>query len=302
MNVVVVLVTWWVGVLYCNLHASSKPPVQYEGDKRTHESSTWQHIPSKRSQGQIARKVHQHKQMKHTYILVCPLKCTHMLGALNGTDVADVSSKISTLEGYWRKGLQLANVLQRKEIQFLENNSHISWLVIHLLSFFVFLQKIVWKRPRHFSYIHLACQTWHSTAGIQWQLCLLNKPGCLSILAHWAPRRAVALWKPCIVFLSCARARFLWRCCVKQRWPSASCKSHVDRPATSPGASPSAAEQPPSPCSVCLFSSCLPPCPFWISLFFLPLHVSLNFLPPFKCFLFLFLLSSLLHLSLPLHA
>lgn len=153
----------------------------------------------------------------------------------------------------------------------------------------------VWKRPHHFSYIHLVCQTWHSTAGIQWHLCLLNKPGCLSILAHWAPRRAVALWKPCIVFLSCARARFLWRCCVKQRWPSASCKSHVDRPATSPGASPSAAEQPPSPCSVCLFSSRLPPCPFWFSLFFLPLHVSLNFLPPFNCFFISF--SSLISLA-----
>lgn len=157
----------------------------------------------------------------------------------------------------------------------------------------------VWKRPHHFSYIHLVCQTWHSTAGIQWHLCLLNKPGCLSILAHWAPRRAVALWKPCIVFLSCARARFLWRCCVKQRWPSASCKSHVDRPATSPGASPSAAEQPPSPCSVCLFSSRLPPCPFWISLFFLPLHVSLNFLPPFNCFLFFSSLISLAPISSP---
>lgn len=42
--------------------------------------------------------------------------------------------------------------------------------------------------------------------------------------------------------------------------------------------------------------------PFLDLTFFLPLHVSLNFLPPFNCFLFLFLLSSLLHLSLPLHA
>lgn len=102
-----------------------------------------------------------------------------------------------------------------------------------------------------------------------WQSCVMNKPGCLSILARRAPRRAVALWKPCIVFLSCARARFLWRCSVK-RWPSASCKSHGDGPATSPGASPAATEQPPSLSSVCLsafksFStlpSLFPPTPF----------------------------------------
>lgn len=75
----------------------------------------------------------------------------------------------------------------------------------------------------------------------------MKKWGCLSILARRAPRRAVASWKPCIVFLSCARAHFLWWCRVKQRWPSASCKSHGDGPATSPGASLPATEQPPSP-------------------------------------------------------
>lgn len=82
-----------------------------------------------------------------------------------------------------------------------------------------------------------------------WQSCVMNKPGCLSILARPSPRRAVALSKPCIVFLSCARARFLWRCRVK-RWPPASCKSHGDGPATSPGASPPATEQPWRPHSV----------------------------------------------------
>lgn len=79
-----------------------------------------------------------------------------------------------------------------------------------------------------------------------WQSCVMNKPGCLSILARRAPRQAVASWKTCIVFLSCARARFLWRSRVK-RWPPASCKSHGDEPATSPGASPPATEQPPWP-------------------------------------------------------
>ena len=82
-----------------------------------------------------------------------------------------------------------------------------------------------------------------------WQSCVMNKPGCLSILARPSPRRAVALSKPCIVFLSCARARFPWRCRVK-RWPPASCESHGDGPATSPGASPPATEQPWRPHSV----------------------------------------------------
>lgn len=84
-----------------------------------------------------------------------------------------------------------------------------------------------------------------------WRSCVMNKLTCLSILARRTPRRAVALWKPCIVFLSCARARFLWRSRVKQWWPSASCKSHGDRSATSPGASLPATEQPPSPHSLC---------------------------------------------------
>lgn len=99
-----------------------------------------------------------------------------------------------------------------------------------------------------------------------WQSCVMNKPGCLSILARRAPRRAVALWKPCIVFLSCARARFLWRSRVKQQWPSASCKSHGDRPATSPRASPPATEQPQKKNSFCLLSSHSPHL-VWISLF-----------------------------------
>ena len=98
---------------------------------------------------------------------------------------------------------------------------------------------------RHFKhslyYVDADSEQWE-----YWQSCVMNKPGCLSILARRAPRRAVALWKPCIVFLSCARARFLWRCRVK-RWPSASCKSHGDGPATSPEASPPATEQPLSP-------------------------------------------------------
>lgn len=85
-----------------------------------------------------------------------------------------------------------------------------------------------------------------------WRSCVMNKLTCLSVLARRAPRRAVASWKPCIVFLSCARARFLWRCRVKQWWPSASCKSHGDRSATSPGASLPATEQPLSPHSLCL--------------------------------------------------
>lgn len=113
-----------------------------------------------------------------------------------------------------------------------------------------------------------------------WQSCVMNKPGCLSILARPSPRRAVALSKPCIVFLSCARARFLWRCRVK-RWPPASCKSHGDGPATSPGASPPATEQPWRPHSVRL-SVC----------FQVILDLTFLFSPLFSLFIFFFTLTS----------
>lgn len=128
----------------------------------------------------------------------------------------------------------------------------------------------------------------------------MNRPGCLSILTQWSPRRAVASWKPCIVFLSCARARFLWRCCVKQRWPSASCKSHGDGPDTSPGASLPATEWPQSSPSICWFVPFqvrFPPCSFWSPPCICTCTVSHKF---YKNYLFHHPLLALISLSSPL--
>lgn len=106
----------------------------------------------------------------------------------------------------------------------------------------------------------------------------MNKPGCLSILARRAPRRAAASWKPCIVFLSCARARFLWRCRVK-RWPPASCKSHGDGPCHEPwGLTASHWTTSVAP-TLSAFKS--PPCAF-------EAHVFLFSLPPFNSLILLF--------------
>lgn len=68
-DAVVVLVA--CGVCVCFIHRATCMAVQshpraVRGDERRHESSSQRHV---RSQSQMARKAHQHKQIKHTYIL-----------------------------------------------------------------------------------------------------------------------------------------------------------------------------------------------------------------------------------------
>lgn len=88
-DVVVVLMGWLACVLSCDLHVSSKSGV---GGVMGHMKAALHvvcHLKRSELNGKEG-KAYINKSNAPTFS-VCPGKCTHMLGALNGTDAADVS-------------------------------------------------------------------------------------------------------------------------------------------------------------------------------------------------------------------